>query len=122
MIQRGPLVLLYVTLWLGIIPVTSASAGTALVPFPSSPQDRIEGDESLRAQARRDLNAQKIRDLISLSPDDYVAAVQEVVDDSGCYGPRDGSSCFLQVRIVDYLGGNPGRHGCHLIDPHRDGR
>ena len=56
-----------------------------------------------------DLTAEGVRRIIEESPNDYLAAVQEVVDDSDCYGEKDGSGCLLQVRVVEYLGGNPDR-------------
>ena len=57
----------------------------------------------------RDLTEANVRAILSESPGDYLVAVQEVVDDTACYGPADGSSCPLEVRVVEYLGGEPGR-------------
>jgi hypothetical protein len=50
----------------------------------------------------------RVMEIIQESPGEYLAAVQEVVDDSACYGP-EGGHCFLKVRVVDYLGGEAGR-------------
>jgi hypothetical protein len=51
----------------------------------------------------------RISQLLLESPHEYLAAVQEVVDDSQCYGPKDGSSCPLLVKVVDFIAGEPGR-------------
>jgi hypothetical protein len=67
----------------------------------SSPSPAIESVE--------DLTQERVADLLRESPHEYLAAVQEVVDDSRCYGPADGSSCPLMVKVVDFIAGEPGR-------------
>ena len=51
------------------------------------------------------LTAEWVADTIRRSPENWLAAVQEVVDDSKCYEPKEGSTCLLRVRVVEYLGG-----------------
>ena len=60
---------------------------------------------------RRDANltADGVRQILEESRSEYLAAVQEVVDDSDCVGEQDGSSCLLRVRVVQYIGGESGR-------------
>ena len=58
---------------------------------------------------RSQLTVERIRDALQHCPGEFVAGVQEVVDDSDCYGPKDGSACGVEVRIVEYLAGEPGR-------------
>ncbi len=55
------------------------------------------------------LTVERVKELLHESPHEYLAAVQEVVDDSLCYGPKDGSSCPLMVKVVDFIAGEPGR-------------
>jgi hypothetical protein len=56
-----------------------------------------------------DLTKERIEGLLRESPQEYLAAVQEVVDDSKCYGPADGSSCPLMVKVVNFIAGESGR-------------
>lgn len=58
---------------------------------------------------RNHLTVERVARLVQESRGEFVAGVQEVVDDSACYGPADGSSCALTVRIVDFIAGEPGR-------------
>ena len=60
-----------------------------------------QADESLRER----LTLEWVTDTIDRSPDDWLAAIQEVSDDSQCFGSEDGSSCRLDVRVIEYLGG-----------------
>ena len=56
-----------------------------------------------------DLTKERVEALLHESPQEYLVAVQEVVDDSKCYGPADGSSCPLTVKVVEFIAGEPGR-------------
>ena len=58
---------------------------------------------------REKLTREEIASVLRESPNEYIAGVQEVVDDSRCYGLQDGSSCPLTVRMVDFIAGEPGR-------------
>jgi len=68
-------------------------------------------EQSSVTAASRDANLSEdsVKRIIEESPNEYLAAVQEVVDDSDCYGEKDGSGCLLRVRVVEYIGGEPGR-------------
>ena len=58
---------------------------------------------------REKLTREEIASLLRESPGEYIVGIQEVVDNSRCYGPTDGSSCPLTVRMVEFIGGEPGR-------------
>jgi hypothetical protein len=58
---------------------------------------------------REKLTREGIASLLRESPAEYVVGVQEVVNDGRCYGPADGSSCALTVRMVEFIAGEPGR-------------
>ena len=58
---------------------------------------------------REKLTRDDIASFLQESPGEFVAGVQEVVDDSRCYGAQDGSSCPLTVRMVEFIAGEPGR-------------
>ena len=67
-------------------------------------------DESRNAwNPRQELTPEKVAAMLRESPTEYVAGVQEVVDDSRCYGSQDGSHCPLTVRMVEFIAGEPGR-------------
>lgn len=68
-----------------------------------------EQNSDTAAPRAPDLSEEGVRRIIEESPDEYLAAVQEVVDDSNCYGEKDGSGCLLRVRVVEYIGGEPDR-------------
>lgn len=55
------------------------------------------------------LTADGVRQIVEESPDEFLAAVQEVVDNSDCQGIGDGSSCLLRVRVAEYIGGESDR-------------
>ena len=55
---------------------------------------------------REEFNLEAVKDAVGHSPDEWFAVVQEVVDDSRCYGPKDGSSCRVLVRVVDFIEGS----------------
>ena len=74
----------------------------------NSPRD-AEFARQVNDGLRERLTAKWVADTIRRSPDNWLAAVQEVVDDSKCYDPKDGSTCLLRVRVVQYLGGPAGR-------------
>ena len=55
---------------------------------------------------REGLDRERVAEAIGRSSEDWLAAVQEVVDDSQCYGPKDGTSCRVLVRVVDFIDGS----------------
>ncbi len=82
---------------------------TGLVSTVLACGERARDDAELTRQVngglRERLTLDWITDAIAKSPNDWIAGIQEVVDGSACYGPKDGSSCLLRVRVVQYLGG-----------------
>ena len=84
-----------------------------LVSMVFSCGERAPDDAELTRQVneglRDRLTLQWVTDAIAKSPDDWIAGVQEVVDDSACNGPKDGSSCLLRVRMAEYLEGSTDR-------------
>ncbi len=97
------------TLVLGVARLVTATATLAVGGGTISTPDVHEAWARERALARREMTGDRVREIVASSPADFIAAVQEVVDDSDCYGPADGGKCLLEVRVVEYLGGNPGR-------------
>ena len=68
------------------------------------------GSDDRRADsAGEQLQFEHVASIVQEFSDDYMAVVQEVVDDSDCYGPRNVRSCLVDVRIIEYLAGSPGR-------------
>ena len=72
------------------------------------PEDPLEGARALRESEREALTLERVRDAIAASPNDWIAALAEVTDDSDCVGPQ-GGTCFLEIRVLEYLGGNADR-------------
>lgn len=69
----------------------------------------IDSEPDVASQERRDrdgVDPVRVGEAIADSPQDWLAVVQEVVDDSECYGPKDGSSCHVLVRVVEFIGGS----------------
>ena len=67
--------------------------------------DDAEHTRQVNQGLRERLTLEWVTDTLGRSPDDWLAAVQEVVDDAECYRPTDGSSCLVRVQVAEYLGG-----------------
>jgi len=91
--------------FLGVGPVV---LGICLL-LPSCSADNRQSSLGPAIDDRNQLTVERVAELVQESGGDFVAGVQEVVDDSQCYGAADGSSCPLTVRIVDFIAGEPGR-------------
>lgn len=72
------------------------------------PEDPLEGARALRESEREALTLERVREAIARSPNDWIAALAEVSDDSDCVGPQ-GGTCLLEIRVLEYLGGNVDR-------------
>lgn len=66
-------------------------------------------DSSGAITSAADLTLDEVAAILDESPEEYLIALQEVVDDSECYGPEDGSSCPVAVRVAEFIAGEPGR-------------
>src|SRR5436309_10723078 len=71
--------------------------------------DDAELTRQVNEGLRQRLTLEWVVKTIHRSPNKWLAAVQEVVDDSGCYKPHDGSSCLLRVKVAEFLGGPTNR-------------
>lgn len=85
----------------GVVLVVVGLVATLGILTSCSSNDSSRGVPAIERAA--DLTEERVRALLRESPHAYVVAVQEVVDDSKCYGVADGSSCPVLVKIVDFI-------------------